>query len=318
VTGSPDAGTESASVAGPGVARPDPRVRDADASPIGLVGTGLMGSAIARRLLAQGRQVVAWNREPDALAPLLARGATTAASPRAVAEAAEIVLLCVLDIGAVGDCVRGADGIAAARGPALLIDLSTIDPAATRDLAAELCMANGAGWVDAPVSGGPPAAEAGTLTIMAGGEVADMERAAPVLAMLATNVTHMGPVGAGQTAKMINQALVGAGFVLMAEALAIAEASGIDAARVPACLAGGLADSALLAQVYPAMQARRFEPRLGYARQLDKDMRAVRTFAQGLGLDLPVVGAAADRFAAFVAAGHGMEDGRAITRLYDS
>ena len=288
---------------------------------LGLVGAGLMGSSMARRLLAQGCEVVAWNREREALPPLLALGATEAASPRAVAEAADTVLLCVLDTGAVRDCVWGADGIALARPPGLvpglLIDLSTIDPTATRDFAARLCRESGMGWVDAPVSGGPAAAEAGRLTVMAGGDPADMERAAPVLAALAVNVTHMGPVGAGQTTKLVNQALVGAGFVLMAEALAMAEAAGIDAARLPACLAGGFADSALLAQVFPAMQARRFEPKLGYARQLDKDMRAVQDFTRGLGLDLPVVAAAAGRFAAFVAAGHAMEDSRAISRLYD-
>lgn len=289
---------------------------------LGLVGAGLMGSAMARRLLAQGYEIVAWNREREALPPLLALGATEAASPCAVAEAADIVLLCVLDTGAVQDCVWGADGIALACRPGslfgLLIDLSTIDPAATRDFAARLHGASGMGWVDAPVSGGPAAAEAGRLTVMAGGDPADMERAAPVLAALAVNVTHMGSVGAGQTTKLVNQALVGAGFVLMAEALAMAEAAGIDATRLPACLAGGFADSALLAQVFPAMQARRFEPKLGYARQLDKDMRAVQDFARGLGLDLPVVAAASDRFAAFVAAGHAMEDSRAISRLYNT
>lgn len=284
---------------------------------VGLVGTGLMGSAVARRLLAHGWRVVAWNREAEALAPLLVLGATEAASPRAVTEAADIVLTCVLDTAAVGDCVWGLDGIAAGRGARLLVDLSTIDPAATRDFAARLRAANSMGWVDAAVSGGPAAAEAGRLTLMAGGEPGDLEAAAPVLSVLASNITRMGPVGAGQTAKLVNQALVGAGFVLMAEALAMAEAAGLDAARLPACLAGGLADSALLAQVYPAMQARRFEPPLGYARQLDKDLRAVCAFARGLGLALPAVEAAAACFAAFVGDGNGMEDSRAITRMYD-
>ena len=227
------------------------------------------------------------------------------------------MLLCVLDTAAVGDCLWAAEGIAAARGARLLIDLSTIDPAATRDFAARLRAANFMGWVDAAVSGGPEAAEAGALTIMTGGAPEDLARAAPVLALLGANVTAMGPVGAGQTAKLVNQALVGAGFVLMAEALALAEAAGLDAARLPACLAGGFADSALLARIYPAMQARHFEPRLGHARQLEKDMRAVDHFAHKLGVELPLVATAAARFAAFIAAGHGMEDSRAICRLYE-
>lgn len=284
---------------------------------VGLVGTGLMGSAMARRLRQEGSQVVVWNREAEALPPLLALGAMPAASPRAVAEAVDVVLTCVLDTGAVEDCVWGPDGIAAGRGARLLIDLSTIDPSATRGFARRLRVATGMGWVDAAVSGGPAAAEAGRLTIMAGGDPADLDDAAPVLSVLAANITRMGPVGSGQTAKLVNQALVGAGFVLMAEALALAEAAGLDAARLPACLAGGLADSTLLAQVYPAMQARQFEPPLGYARQLDKDLRAVCAFAQGLDLALPAVEAAAARFAAFVRDGHGMEDSRAIARLYD-
>lgn len=286
---------------------------------LGLIGTGLMGAPAVRRLLALGHEVTIWNREPEALAPLVSAGAVAAPSPCAVAEAAETVLLCVLDTGAVQDCVFGPAGVASTRrsgSPGLLVDLSTIDPGATRDFAARLRTATGAGWVDAPMSGGPAAAEAGRLTIMLGGSPADVARANPALAAIAANVTHMGPVGAGQVTKLVNQALVGAGFVLLAEALAMAEAAGIDAARLPACLAGGFADSALLAQVFPAMQARQFEPKLGYARQLDKDMLAVSRFAEALGLDLPVVARAAAQFGAFVAAGHGMEDSRAIGRLY--
>lgn len=286
---------------------------------LGLIGTGLMGSAIVRRLLACGHEVTIWNREPEATPPLLALGALAAPTPRAVAEAAEVTLLCVLDAAAVRDCVFGPAGVAAAQRtglPGLLVDLSTISPDSTRDFAARLHQATGAGWVDAPMSGGPAAAEAGRLTVMAGGSAEDLARATPALQALAENITHMGEVGAGQVTKLVNQALVGAGFVLLAEALAMAEAAGIDAARLPACLAGGFADSALLAQVFPAMQARQFEPKLGYARQLDKDMHAVQDFAEALGLKLPVVAQAVGQFAAFVAAGHGMEDSRAIGRLY--
>lgn len=286
---------------------------------LGLVGTGLMGSAMVRRLLACGHEVTIWNREPEVTPPLLALGASAAPTPRAVAEAVEVTLLCVLDAAAVRDCVFGPAGVAAAQRtgpPGLLVDLSTISPDSTRDFAARLHQATGTGWVDAPMSGGPAAAEAGRLTVMAGGSAEDLARATPALQALAANITHMGEVGAGQVTKLVNQALVGAGFVLLAEALAMAEAAGIDAGRLPACLAGGFADSTLLAQVFPAMQARQFEPKLGYARQLDKDMRAVQDFAEALGLKLPVVAQAVGQFAAFVAAGYGMEDSRAIGRLY--
>lgn len=286
---------------------------------LGLVGTGLMGSAMVRRLLACGHEVTIWNREPEVTPPLQALGASAAPTPRAVAEAVEVTLLCVLDAAAVRDCVFGPAGVAAAQRtgpPGLLVDLSTISPDSTRDFAARLHQATGTGWVDAPMSGGPAAAEAGRLTVMAGGSAENLARATPALQALAANITHMGEVGAGQVTKLVNQALVGAGFVLLAEALAMAEAAGIDAGRLPACLAGGFADSTLLAQVFPAMHARQFEPKLGYARQLDKDMRAVQDFAEALGLKLPVVAQAVGQFAAFVAAGYGMEDSRAIGRLY--
>lgn len=282
----------------------------------GLVGTGLMGGAMARRLLARAWRVTAWNREAEALPPLVARGAAAANSPAAVASAASVVLLCVLDTAAVEACVFGPRGLAAGFRPgSVLVDLSTIDPAATRGMAARLRRDTGTGWVDAPVSGGPAASEAGTLAIMAGGSDADLRAVAPVLAELG-RTTRMGPVGAGQTAKLVNQALVGTGFVLMAEALAMAEAAGIDAARLPTCLAGGMADSRLLAEVFPAMQRRAFEPRMGHASQLGKDMRAVAEFAASLGLDLPVVRAVAERYAAFLAAGHGGRDSREIGRMY--
>jgi 3-hydroxyisobutyrate dehydrogenase len=134
---------------------------------------------------------------------------------------------------------------------------------------------------------------------------------------LAANFTHMGPAGAGQTTKVINQAIVGTGFVLMAEALALAERAGIDAARLPECLAGGFADSSLLRRIYPQMQERRFEPPLSYARQLLKDLKFVKAFAHAHGLDLPVVEAAAAQYAAYVGAGNEMVDSASILRLYE-
>jgi 3-hydroxyisobutyrate dehydrogenase len=283
---------------------------------IGFIGVGLMGNPMVLRLLDQGWNVTVWNREPSRLEPVVAAGATASASPRAVAEASDITLLCVLDINAVSDCVFGPDGVAEAVGGAsLLIDHSTIDPAATRTFAARLKAATGAGWIDAPVSGGPALARTGTLTIMAGADPADWERGRPVLAALGGNVTRMGGIGAGQIAKTINQAIVGSGFVLMAEALRLAEQAGIDAASIPACLAGGLADSALLQRLYPQMQRRDFEPPQSFARQLLKDMNAV---TEALGLSLPMVQTARDRYARHVANGYGMEDSAAIIRLYEA
>jgi 3-hydroxyisobutyrate dehydrogenase len=286
---------------------------------LGFVGLGLMGSAMTLRLLERGWSVTVWNLEPERVPPIVAAGATEAGSPRAVAEAADIVLLCVLHTAAVENVVFGANGITTtpAHGK-VLIDHSTIDPAATRQMAARLRRMTGMGWIDAPVSGGPAAARGGTMTVMAGGEAADITRIQPLMADLAANFTHMGPVGAGQTAKIVNQAIVGTGYVLMAEALALAEAAGIDAARLPQCLAGGHADSNLLKKLYPQMQARDFDPPRAYARQLLKDMKAVKDFARSLGLALPVVESAVARCTDYVGQGNEMADPASIIRLYEA
>jgi 3-hydroxyisobutyrate dehydrogenase len=221
-------------------------------------------------------------------------------------------------MAAVERCVFGEDGVAAARpGPSLVIDFSTADPEGTRQAAAKLRALTGAGWVDAPVSGGPQFARTGQMTVMAGGSDEDFAQAKPILEQMAGNLTLMGPVGAGQTTKILNQAIVGTGYVIMAEALMLAEAAGIDAARLPQCLAGGHADSSLLQRLYPQMQQRSFEPPTSYARQLFKDLKAVSAFAQGLGLNLKVIEQGVQRYKEYIALGHEMSDSAAIVKLYE-
>jgi 3-hydroxyisobutyrate dehydrogenase len=290
----------------------------ADRPKLGFIGIGLMGEAMTRRLLDRGYDVTAWNLEPERLDTVVPHGARAAASPAAVTAASDVILMCVLHTAAVEACAFGPEGIAnSARPDKILVDLSTADPAATREFAARLKRDTGMGWVDAPVSGGPAAARDGTMTVMAGGVPEDIARIRPVMSDMAANFTHMGPSGAGQTTKMINQAIVGTGYVLMAEALVLAERAGIDAALLPQCLAGGHADSNLLRKLYPQMQARDFEPPRAYARQLLKDMKAVKEFAHGLDLTLPVVESAAERYADYVAQGNEMADSASVVRLYD-
>lgn len=285
---------------------------------IGFIGIGLMGAAMTRRLLDQGYKVTVWNLEPERLDTVVPHGAVAADSPAVVTAASDVVMSCVLHAAAVERCVFGADGIAAAAKPkTLLIDLSTADPEATRAMAKRLKAETGASWVDAPVSGGPLAARDGTMTVMAGGDERDFAAAKEILADMARNVTLMGPVGAGQTTKILNQAIVGAGYVLMAEALTLAEAAGIDAARLPQCLAGGYADSSLLQRLYPQMQARDFDPPRAYARQLLKDMKAVSVFAKARGLDLALIEEAVHIYADYVALGHEMTDSGAVVKLYE-
>ena len=290
----------------------------ADKKRIGFIGIGLMGEAMTRRLLDKRYTVTVWNLEPERLETVVPHGATAAASPAAVTAASDVVMMCVLHTAAVERCVFEADGIAAAAKPeTLVIDFSTVDPEATRDMAKRLNAQTVASWLDAPVSGGPPAARDGTMTVMAGGDENDFARAKDILADMGRNVTLMGPVGAGQTTKILNQAIVGTGYMLMTEALMLAEAAGIDAARLPQCLAGGHADSSLLQRLYPQMQARDFDPPRAYARQLLKDMKMVAGFAEGRGLDLPLIEQAAHIYADYVALGHEMTDAGAVVKLYE-
>jgi 3-hydroxyisobutyrate dehydrogenase len=282
---------------------------------IGFVGIGIMGAPMVRRLMAQGWQVSIWNLEPERYAQ--APGATVLESPAAVRAASDIVITCVLNADAVEQCCFGPQGLARADlGADLLIDCSTVNPDDTLKLARRLKLEAGMSWVDAPISGGPAAAADGQLTIMAGGDEKHIARAGAVLGDLASNFTHIGALGAGQTAKIINQAIVGVGYVLMGETLALAEAAGIDAARLPAALAGGMADSTVLKRIYPQQQARDYEPPRGYARQLDKDLKNVMAFVKAHGLALPLVTQAAACYHEF-AGDNPMVDSAAVARLYE-
>jgi len=198
----------------------------------------------------------------------------------------------------------------------LVVDHSTINPDATRAMASRLGAANGMRWIDAPVSGGPGAARDGSMTVMAGGDAADIAAIAPLMRDMAGHFTHVGPLGAGQTAKILNQAIVGTGYVLMAEALALAEAAGIDAAKLPDCLAGGFADSNLLRKVFPRMAARAFEPPTSYARQLGKDMKNVAHFLHEQGCALPLIEQAVTQYTGYVGQGNELKDSASVALLY--
>ncbi|CAN5355883.1 NAD(P)-dependent oxidoreductase [soil metagenome] len=284
---------------------------------IGFIGLGLMGAAIAERLLARGRRLTVWNLEPGRIPPIVARGAVAAASPRAVAEASDIVLVCVLDTAAVESVVFGKDGVAEAAGPdKILVDHSTANPEPTAAMAARLKAATGMTWVDAPISGGPGFAREGRLTVMAGGEPSAFEAVLPVVRDYAANVTLMGPPGAGQMAKVINQGICGVTYVLMAEVLRLAEESGIDAALIPDCLRGGHADSTLLHFAYPKMQKRDFEPPASLTRAMLKDLHNVAAEAGRLGLVLPLIRAAEERFALHAERGGAMRETCSVYELY--
>ena len=288
-------------------------------SPIGFIGLGLLGQAMALRLLQQGFPLVVWNREPERCAPVAAAGAVVAVSPAEVAARSRTICLCVIDGDAVQEVIFGRDGLAQApQVPRRLLDFSTVPPGQTRALALR-ARERGIRWIDAPVSGGPPAAATGSLTIMAGGAAEDIAAAEPVLAALASRCTHVGVVGSGQEMKVINQALVGGTVVLLAEVLTLARQLGLPLDQVPACLEGGLADSVGLQKVWPRMAAEEFEPPAGRAAQLLKDLRAVDAARAAGGLELPLIQAAIGQYRAYVEErGAGDAETFSISRLYRS
>jgi 3-hydroxyisobutyrate dehydrogenase len=267
------------------------------AEKLGYVGLGLMGTPMARRLLAAGHEVMVWNRSPTKAAALVEAGAKLANHPDDVARAAGIIFICVTDAAAVEEVVFGRNGLAEAPGDGkLVVDFSSIHPEATRAIAARLKQANGLGWIDAPVSGGSKGAEEGTLAVMAGGDSANVERVRPYVLAMARRLTHMGPTGAGQTTKLCNQVIVGGAMAVLAEATRLAANAGIDAARLPEALAGGFADSIPLQLFVPRMVRGIHSPPLGHIATMLKDLDTVIEVARNTSTPVPMASLAAQLF----------------------
>jgi 2-hydroxy-3-oxopropionate reductase len=285
---------------------------------VAVIGVGIMGSAIARRLLACGHAVAVFDPDTAKAAALEAQGATAAPTAQEAAAHSDFVITSLNAAAVVERAIFGDEGIAAAPANAqrLLIDMSSIDPPATRRLAQALRQRTGMGFVDAPLSGGAPKALLGQLTVMAGGSEHDVQRARAVMDSLCANYTRMGENGAGQTTKLVNQLLCAIGFQAVAEAVRLAEAGGVDASKLPAALAGGRADSQILREFGPKMAARDYTPS-GRIDNMLKDLEAVQAFSQGQRLPLPLAGAVAELHRSFVAAGLGAEDTAAMMRQFN-
>ncbi|NYH20374.1 NAD(P)-dependent oxidoreductase [Paraburkholderia bryophila] len=257
---------------------------------IGFCGPGLMGAPMIRHLLRAGHTVHVWNRTRAKAEVLIADGAKVVDTPRELTARCEAVLLCVADAAAVEQTVFGADGLLSGVQTSepsrvrWIVDHSSIPPAATRAFAQR---AAPIGWIDAPVSGGVAGANAGTLAIMAGGAEADVEAVKPLLSAYAARVTHMGDVGAGQTTKLCNQTIVTATLAAIAEAVSLAQRSGIDAAKLTEGLAGGWADSVLLQIFVPRMTQSGLAP-IGAFRTFQKDIDTVAATAYETGTPMPV------------------------------
>ena len=282
---------------------------------IALIGAGAMGGAIGARLVVTGAVLRVFDLDPVKVAALTDLGAVAAPS---AAEAARDVQAVILSLNArhiVRAAVFGPGGVAegAAKGT-LVIDMSSIDPEATKALAVEAAE-RGLRWVDSPLSGGIPKAATGELTLMQGGEPEDVAEAQGVLAGVASNQTRMGGAGAGQTTKLINQVLCGLGFLAVAEATALAEAAGVDAAMIPKALAGGRADSAILQEYMPRMAARDYR-RTGRIDNMVKDLNGAADLARLTGTAMPLTALCAEVHRMLTAAGLGGEDQAALMEFF--
>ena len=254
---------------------------------IALLGTGLMGAPIARRLCEAGHEVHVWNRTVSKAQPLSAYGATVHTSPSDAAAQGDVVIS-MLENGRTVQEVLFSGPYAAIRGMrkgTLVIDMASIQPREARDHASRLAEC-GMRHLDAPVSGGTVGAEAGTLAIMVGGRTADFEAAAPVFSALG-KATHVGPHGAGQLAKLANQMIVGISIGAVAEALLLCAKGGADMAKVREAITGGFADSRILQLHGQRMVERDFAPRAKMSVQL-KDMRNALATAAEVGFDAPI------------------------------
>jgi 2-hydroxy-3-oxopropionate reductase len=257
-----------------------------DVRTVGWIGLGIMGKPMARNLLRAGFEVVVHNRSHGAVEVLLHDGASEASSPRSVAEKCDVVVTMLPETADVERVVLGPAGVLEGLRPgAVQIDMSTIEPDGARRIAAAVGAAGGAA-LDAPVSGGEAGAVAGTLSIMVGGPAKTFDRMQPLFAALGKNIVRVGDAGAGQVAKACNQIVVAATIQAVAEALALAEACGVDPARVRSALLGGFAQSRILDIHGERMIARNFVP--GFKSTLHrKDMRIVDATANEAGVRLP-------------------------------
>jgi len=280
---------------------------------IGFVGLGTMGVAMAANLVRSGFEVAVWNRTPGKAGLLLEIGVTEAADPASLAAASDVVVICVSDTPDVEAVLFAERGIAAgARAGMLVIDCSTIAPAATRSFAARLA-GMGVGFVDAPVTGGSEGAQKGTLSILVGGADEDVARARPALEAMGTTITHFGPVGYGQVAKAVNQAIIAGGYLSVAEGLVLGMKAGLDPDQLVTALSGGLAASFILANRSGRMIANEYP--LGFRLALHrKDLGIALELAREVGATLPVSALAAALEDGLIARGHGDEDNSALAR----
>ncbi|HHV53832.1 MAG TPA: NAD(P)-dependent oxidoreductase [Firmicutes bacterium] len=255
-------------------------------APVGWIGLGIMGRPMAANLLRAGYPLTVFSRRRSSADELVAAGAVWAGSPAEVAAASEVVFTMVTDSAAVEEVVLGREGVLSGAHPGLiLVDMSTIAPAMSRKIAAE-AQKRGVRCLDAPVSGGEKGAREGTLSIMVGGDVETLAACRPLLEVLGKKITYVGPAGAGQTLKLVNQVVCGLNLLAMAEGLALADRAGLDLKTVLEAITGGAASSWMLENLGPKVAAGDFDP--GFTVRLQqKDLRLALEMAAELAQPLP-------------------------------
>ncbi len=284
---------------------------------IGFVGTGVMGRWMIGHLAAAGAELAIHNRSRAKAEALAALGMRVADTPAGAARGAEALILMVTDTPAVEAALFGESGAASAMAPgALVIDMGTTAVTATREFAARLA-GQGVDFVDAPVSGGEPAARDARLTIMAGGSEAALVRARPLLEVLGSRITHVGDVGAGQVAKAANQIIVALTIGAVAEALTLAKRAGVDPARVREAIRGGFAESRILEIHGERMVMQAFGPG-GRVKIQRKDVDQALALARSLGLELPASALSLTLWDEMIRRGWGDLDHSALIKLIEA
>lgn len=283
---------------------------------LGFVGIGLMGEPMTLRLLRAGYKVNVWNRSPEKLAKVMDAGAKAFPSIADLVKASDIILLCLTDTTAV-ESVICTDIMKNGSANQLLIDLSSIHPENTRQLAALLYDKCGMSWVDAPVSGGVSGAEQGSLAIMAGGSISNINIARTVLAPIYKQLTHMGDVGSGQVTKICNQMIVSCNVLVIAEMIALAKKTGVNAEKIPEALSGGFADSKPLQIIGPAMATATFEPVKWRVKTLLKDLSMAVDLSIKQGSAIPMSGLAAQLLQLHGSHGYLEEDPATLIKFFN-
>lgn len=283
---------------------------------LGFIGLGIMGRGMARNLLKAGFAVTVWNRTAARMDALIADGAAAASSPADLAQRCDVIFTCVSDTPDVEAVILGENGVlSGARAGALVVDMSTISPEATRRIAAKLAE-RGVHFLDAPISGGSEGAERGTLSIMVGGDEAHVARALPYFQAMGKTITHVGKVGDGQSVKLVNQILVVVTMLGVSEALLFAQASGLDLEKTLQAVAGGAAGSWMLSHRGTQAIARDFRP--GFTIDLQqKDLRLVLEAADAQGVPAIATSLVFNLYRTLQQAGLGHEGNHALIKALE-